>query len=173
MKCETFNGIEAALPLGLLPAARVAERYIELHLRWSGLYLTIALLAGATGGLTAAETKSLYERMGGADAVAAVVSDVIDEAVHDPHLKRSFAGVDVVRVKLLLAEQICEVAGGGCHYSGDTMHDVHAGLGITQAEFYGLVKVLRDALVHHGIALRERNELLSILAPMKREIVEK
>ena len=53
------------------------------------------------------------------------------------------------------------------------MHDVHAGLGIDQAEFYGLVEDLREAMRHHGVALRERNELLEMLAPMKREIVER
>ena len=88
-------------------------------------------------------------------------------------MKRSFDGVDIQRVKTLLAEQICELAGGGCKYSGDSMRDVHGGLGITQAEFYDLVQVLRDSMVRHGIGLRERNELLGLLAPMKREIVEK
>ena len=76
-------------------------------------------------------------------------------------------------MKHLLVEQICELTGGGCRYSGDSMRDVHAGLGITQAEFYGLVQVLKDSMQRHGIAIRERNELLAILAPMKRDIVER
>ncbi len=112
-------------------------------------------------------------RLGGQPTVKAIVDDVIDSAVADPHLKRSFAKVDVPRVKRLLVEQICDLAGGGCKYSGDPMHDVHAGLGITEAEFYGLVDVLRDSMRKHRVALRERNELLQILAPMKRDIVER
>ena len=116
---------------------------------------------------------SLYARLGGTPNVTAVVSDVIDEAAGDPHLKRSFDKVNLKRLKNLLVEQICELAGGGCRYSGDSMHDVHAGLGITQAEFYGLVQVLKDSMQRHGIAIRERNELLAILAPMKRDIVER
>lgn len=111
--------------------------------------------------------------MGGSTNIIAVVNDVIDDAAHDPRLKRSFEDVDLPRLKKLLAEQICELAGGGCKYTGDSMRDVHAGLGITQAEFYDLVQVLRDSMRHHGIALRERNELLKILAPMKRDVVEK
>jgi len=116
---------------------------------------------------------SLYARLGGTPNVTAVVSDVIDEAAGDPHLKRSFDKVNLKRLKNLLVEQICELTGGGCRYSGDSMHDVHAGLGITQAEFYGLVQVLKDSMQRHGIAIRERNELLAILAPMKRDIVER
>jgi hemoglobin len=120
-----------------------------------------------------AAAPSLYDRMGGTANVTAVVSDLIDEAAADPKLKRSFDKVNLKRVKKLLVEQICDLAGGGCQYSGDTMHDAHAGLGITQAEFYGLVQVLKDTMARHGIALRERNELLAILAPMKRDVVER
>jgi len=121
----------------------------------------------------ASSPESLYARMGGTANVTAVVSDVIDEAASDPHLKRSFDKVNLGRLKRILVEQICELAGGGCRYSGDSMHDAHAGLGITQAEFYGLVQVLKDCMERHGIAIRERNELLAILAPMKRDIVER
>ena len=138
------------------------------------MYLcTAVLVAGACRAEAPPPADSLYARMGGSSTVTAVVNDVIDDAANDPHLKRSFADVDLLRVKQLLVEQICELAGGGCKYTGDTMHDVHAGLGIMQAEFYGLVQVLRDSMRRHGVALRERNELLKILAPMKRDVVEK
>ena len=120
-----------------------------------------------------AAAASLYERLGGQPTVAAIAADVIDDAASDPKLKRSFAKVDLARVKKLLAEQICQVTGGGCQYTGDSMHDVHAGLGITEAEFYGLVEVLRTSMRRHGVGLRERNELLRILAPMKRDVVER
>ena len=116
---------------------------------------------------------SLYARMGGSETVTAVVAELIDHSVADPKLKRSFEGVDVARVKRLLVEQICSLAGGGCTYSGDSMRDVHAGLKIEQSEFYGLVEVLRESLRTHGVGLRERNELLEILAPMKRDVVER
>jgi hemoglobin len=135
--------------------------------------LAIASLLILTMHAVRAEAASLYDRLGGQPTVQAIADDVIDDAASDPKLKRSFAKVDLVRVKHLLAEQICEVTGGGCQYSGDTMHDVHAGLGITEAEFYGLVEVLRTSMRRHGVGLRERNELLKILAPMKRDVVER
>jgi hypothetical protein len=49
---------------------------------------------------------------------------------------------------------------------------VHAGFGVTQAEFYGLVQILNDAMVRPGLAIRGRNELLALLSPMKRDVVE-
>jgi hemoglobin len=156
--------------------AALFDRANSMQRTHSGL--ARSLLFMLTGCVTisfaiASSPDSLYARMGGTANVTAVVSDLIDEAASDPKLKRSFDKVDLKHLKRLLVEQICELAGGGCRYSGDSMRDVHAGLGITQAEFYGLVQVLKDTMQRHGIAIRERNELLAILAPMKRDVVER
>jgi hemoglobin len=130
------------------------------------------LIAAVCGAGTPAESP-LYARLGGEPKMTLVVGELIDHSASDPRTRRSFDGVDIPRVKKLLVEQICELTGGGCKYTGDSMHDVHAGLGIDQSEFYGLVEVLRESMRKHGIGLRERNELLAILAPMKRDVVEK
>ena len=130
----------------------------------------LVLSAFAAGGAQA-ET-SLYARMGGEKVVTAVVDDTIDRVVADHRLGRSFDGANIARIKRLLAEQICDLAGGGCHYSGDPMKEVHAGHHISEAEFYGLVELLRGALARHHVALSERNELLALLAPMERDVVE-
>jgi hemoglobin len=114
---------------------------------------------------------SLYSRMGGEPVVRAVVSETLDRLMVDPKLKRSYENVDVDRVKRLVVEQICEIAGGGCKYSGDSMREVHAGHQISEAEFFGLTEIMRDSMRRHHIGLRERNELLALLSPMKRDIV--
>ena len=116
---------------------------------------------------------SLYVRMGGAHNVQAVVNDMFDHVLRDPRTRRSFDKVNITRLKGFVAMKICAVTGGGCQYSGDNMRDAHAGLGISEAEFYGLVDVLRGSLQRHGVGLRERNELLRILAPIKRDVVER
>jgi hemoglobin len=121
--------------------------------------------------MAAAAEQSLYARMGGEPVIRVVVSDTLDRVVADHQLGRSFEKVDVDRVKRLLVEQICELAGGGCHYSGDSMREVHGGHQISEAEFYGLVQILRDNLKRHHVRQRERNELLALLAPMKRDVV--
>jgi len=68
---------------------------------------------------------------------------------------------------------LCALADGPCTYDGDDMKSVHAGQGITEADFYRLVERLRDILDAHGVATREKNELLARLAPMKRDVVTK
>jgi hemoglobin len=140
--------------------------------KWMLLAMSCAALALAAVH-AANRADSLYSRLGGTANVTAIVTDTIERAAHDPHLKRSFDDVNLERVERHIVEQICGLAGGGCKYSGDSMHDAHAGLGISESEFFGLVEVLRDSMRRHGVQLRERNELLQILAPMKRDIVER
>jgi hemoglobin len=140
------------------------------QMRISGIPLAVGLMLIASVA-DADPQPSLYARMGGESVVRAVVSETLDRVTADARLKRSFAEVDVERVKRLLVEQICELAGGGCHYSGVSMREAHGGHQISEAEFYGLVEILRDSLRQHHVKLRERNELLALLAPMKRDVV--
>ena len=132
-----------------------------------------ALLAAST--LRAAEVRppagSLYARLGGAPVVTRLVDATIDQVVANHRLNQSFKDSDLKRIKEKLVEQICQLADGGCQYTGDPMRDVHAGHGISESEFYGLVEILRDHMRALDIGLRERNELLALLAPMKRDVV--
>ena len=137
-----------------------------------GMATGLLALAGAWSAACVAADPTLYERLGGEPVVRVVTAEVIDEAASRHDLGRSFQDTDLARIKRLFAEQVCALTGGGCVYSGDPMREVHAGHAISQAEFYGMVQLLRDALGRHGVALRERNELLALLAPMERDIVE-
>lgn len=115
---------------------------------------------------------SLYARLGGTPVVTAFVNETIDKVAVDPAMKRSFDKVNLQHVKDMLIEQICSLTGGGCAYTGDPMREVHAGHKISNAEFFGLVEVLRESMRGHQVPLSARNELLEILAPMKRDVVK-
>lgn len=139
--------------------------------------LVIAVVfAAAIGGRGSAADNgtsgTLYSRLGGPSGVAAIAAALIDRAAADPTLGRSFKDTNLVRIKKLLAEQLCDLTGGSCHYSGDSMKEVHAGLHISQAEFYGMVDMLRDILKQRHVGLASTNQLLRLLAPMKQDIVE-
>ena len=121
---------------------------------------------------TAAASASLYQRLGGQQAIEAIAATLIDRVTADRQLQRSFHGAKIPRIKDKLAEQLCELTGGPCRYSGDPMRESHAGHHITEAEFYGMVDCLRVILKERHTRLADTNELLRLLAPMKREIVE-
>ncbi len=119
----------------------------------------------------AARAASLYERLGGEAVVTRVVDQAIARVAADPRVNQSFDKVNLRRLDASIVVQICALAGGDCRYTGDDMKRAHAGLGITEAEFYALVDALRDALDEQGVGQREKNELLRLLAPMKRDVV--
>jgi hemoglobin len=131
-----------------------------------------ALAIACFAGLAAAAAPTLYDRLGGETGVAAITGSLIDRVSADPSLGRSFKDTNLKRIKKLLAEQICDLSGGPCHYSGDSMKEVHAGHHISEAEFYGMVDTLRSVLKQQHVTLSATNELLRLLAPMKRDIVE-
>lgn len=129
-------------------------------------------LALLTGVAIAGPSEDLYERLGANSGVAAISDALIDRVASDPVLGRSFADTNLPRIKKLLAEQICDLSGGPCHYSGDPMREVHAGHHITEAEFYRMVDTLRAILKERHVSISATNELLRLLAPMKRDVVE-
>jgi hemoglobin len=129
----------------------------------------LALLAGCVA--APATQPTLYERLGGERVVTKVVSETMDRSSIDPRTSRSFKDVKLQRVKDKIVEQICNLAGGGCAYTGDPMDKVHKGLHNTAAEMDLVVQFLRDSLDANGVGQREKNELLQLLAPMKKDIV--
>lgn len=119
---------------------------------------------------------SLYERLGGINAISAVVDQFITNVVGDNVINARFAitVANPSRAQLLrlnLIDQICAGAGGPCQYKGLTMKQAHTGMNITQAEFNALVGDLVAALDKFNVPEKEKNELLGILGPMQPDIV--
>ena len=135
--------------------------------------LICATLAAALAGCAApvSAPPSLYDRLGGEARLAAVVSKLVERAAADPRTRRSFDGVKLATLKKSIVQQICSLAGGGCPYEGETMRDAHRDLRIAASEFDALVGLLRDELDRAGVDGGAKNELLRLLAPMKRDIV--
>ena len=134
----------------------------------SALMLVAWLTACA---VVSAPPPTLFERLGGAPRVDAVVGRLIDRAATDPRTRRSFDGIKLKALKDSLAQQICSISGGGCRYEGETMARSHADLKIMAGEFDAMAGMLREELDRAGVDPGAKNELLRLLAPMKRDIV--
>src|SRR5256885_12569875 len=116
--------------------------------------------------------RSLYERLGGMDSITAVVEDFRDRVAADDRINKKFARTDLVRLRKMLIDQVCEATGGPCHYSGRDMREAHVGMKVTKGEFDALVDDLVKTLKEFKVPGREQSELLAILGPLKGEIVE-
>jgi hemoglobin len=144
-------------------------------------YITVSVFVLTLVGCQAMEStskptmadKSLYDRLGGKPAIAAVVEDFVGRVAADSRINGKFATTDIPRLKMLLVEQICQASGGPCTYTGRSMKATHAGMGVSSADFDALVGDLVATLIKFKVPEREKNELLGALGPMKKDIVEK
>jgi hemoglobin len=119
---------------------------------------------------------SLYARLGGYDAIAAVVDDFLGRLATDPQFQKFFVGHSqdsIHRIRQLIVDQFCQVTGGPCAYTGRDMKTAHKGLGITEADWNASVKHLTASLDKLKVPEKEKGELLAIASSLKGDIVEK
>src|SRR5262245_11849825 len=134
--------------------------------------ITIALAAyGWSTSGSLAQSRSLYDRLGGYPAISAVVDDFVANVAADKRINKFFANANVGRLKARLVEQICQGTGGPCTYTGQNMRAAHAGMGIQGKHFNALVEDLGKSLRKFKVPAREQKELVAILAPMRKDIV--
>jgi hemoglobin len=133
-------------------------------------------LAGSS--LASAQTPaadSLYKRLGGYDAIAAVTDDFIGRMAADKELSVFFVNrsADVLkRTRQLVVDQLCMATGGPCQYIGRDMKTVHAGMGITEAHWNAAVQHLVATLAKFKVPDREQKELLAIASSLKNDVVD-
>ncbi|MGH2555899.1 MAG: group I truncated hemoglobin [Actinomycetota bacterium] len=116
--------------------------------------------------------QSLYDRLGGNDAIVAVVDDFVARCAGDDRINAKFGRTDIPRLKKMLVDQVCAAAGGPCTYTGRDMKETHTGMGVTKGEFDSLVEDLVATLDGFSVPKAEQEELLGLLAPMQGDIVE-
>lgn len=152
---------------------------------WKGPSALLLIAALATCGLLAgggvlraadANATSLYHRLGGYDAIAAVTDDFFLRLKQDASLARFFGGLSadsLGKFRQHVVEQICYATGGPCVYMGRDTKTAHAGLGITEAEWNTTVKHLVASLDKFKVGEKEKTELLATVSTLKKDIVEK
>lgn len=123
------------------------------------------------------EKKSLYERLGGAYAIATVVDAFIDELlVNDtlnanPAINAARARVPRPGLKFHVTALVCQVTGGPQTYTGRSMKDAHRHLGITEREWDAMVHDFVEVLDRFKVPKAEQAELLAIVGSTKADIV--
>ncbi len=122
-----------------------------------------------------AQQKSLYQRLGGYDALAAVTDDFIGRLATDKDLGRFFTGASEdsqKRIRQLVVDQLCAMTGGPCLYIGRDMKTAHKGLKINEKDWETSVNHLKSTLKKFNVPEREEKEVLTAISSLKKDIVE-
>ncbi len=115
--------------------------------------------------------ETLYQRLGGAERIAAIIEDSIDRHAVNPLLAPRFRGKDLPRLKELGMQFFCAGAGGPHRYEGRDLRTVHTGMNISEQELVATIDDVVAALRGQGAGQAEINEVVAILYSLKGEVL--
>lgn len=119
--------------------------------------------------------KTLYERLGGYDAISAVVNDLLSRLMADTQLGRFWQhrGEDGInREKQLLVDYLCANAGGPMLYTGRDNQTSHKGMGISESDWEAFMGHLDATLNSFKVPQQERNDVIGFVQGTRADIVE-
>lgn len=118
----------------------------------------------------ASET-SLYDRLGGHDAIAKIAKDVFNNHLKNPKIKTRYVNSDEDMVVHVVSEFLWAATGGSEKYTGKNMVDAHTGMNINDEEFNAVLDDILKALDSNNVGEREKQELLMASYGLKGEVV--
>ena len=119
--------------------------------------------------------KTLYERLGGYDAICAVANDLLPRLQADSRLARFWQhrGEDgIKREKQLLIDFLCSCAGGPLYYTGRDMKTSHKGMKISERDWSAFLGHLNATLQTFAVPQAERDEVVAFIQSTKADMVE-
>ena len=128
------------------------------------------VLAGAAGSAEAGTT--LYEKIGGSAKCRAIAEEFTAAILADDRINFTFAESDVKKFTQLFYEQLCNLTGGPCKYTGRDMFEAHKKLAINNAMFNAIAEDLYIAFDKTHVPYRLQNKVMVMLAPMQKDIVK-
>jgi hemoglobin len=118
---------------------------------------------------------TLYARLGGYDAIAAVAEDLLQRLQADARLARYWQnrGADgIKREKQLLIDFLAASAGGPMYYTGRDMKTSHQGMKVSEADWTAFLSDLHATLDAFKVQQAERDDVLAFVQSTKADIVE-
>lgn len=119
--------------------------------------------------------KTLYERLGGYDAISAVVNDLLPRLVSDSRLGRFWEnrGEDgIKREEQLLIDFLCSSAGGPLLYTGRDNKTSHKGMGINESDWTLFMGHINATLDKFQLPQQERSDVIEFIESTREDIVE-
>ena len=139
--------------------------------RFTRLAAATVLAFSLSSAVLAADTPSLYTRLGGKPALTAVVNELWAVASADVRINARFAHTKPEVFGAQLVDFLCQAAGGPCKYQGRDMKSAHTGMHLTDDEFTALAEDTIKALDKFKVPAAEKNEVISLLSSLKGDVV--
>src|SRR5688572_17170508 len=118
---------------------------------------------------------TLYQRLGGYDAIAAATDDLLARLMTDPRLRDYWKGAshdNQRHARQLIVDFMVEASGGPAYYTGRSMQVSHDGMRIDARDWAAFMRHSAATLDHFGVTDPERSEVLAFFAGLEGDIVE-
>lgn len=122
------------------------------------------------------KNKSLYDRLGGYDAICAAVDDLMPRLFQDQQIGIMWNGRSLAskrKSRQMIVDFLSEATGGCTYYTGRDMKTAHAGLNVGEIEWQVFMSHVKAALANSGVHPSEQREVASALNGFKKDIVER
>ena len=116
-------------------------------------------------------SQTIYEQIGGRDAVEAVVDDFYDRVLSDDRLAGFFEGMDMQELRAHQVQFISSVAGGPVEYTGGDMREAHAHLDIDDGDYDAVCDHLERALRENDVGDDNVEAILSEVEELRAPIL--
>lgn len=137
-------------------------------------FTAIGLLSlSFSAGAIAADNPSLYQRLGGKEALTAVVNELWALVAADSRINARFAHTKPEAFGGQLVDFLCQASGGPCKYQGKDMKTAHTGMKLNDAEFNALAEDTVKALDKFKVPTGEKYEVINLLGSLKDEVVNR
>ena len=133
--------------------------------------LLISLLVTSGCAHNNAHKNDFYQSLGGLEGITNIVDHLLFEIADDKKIAHHFEDTNIDRFREKLIEQFCNISGGPCEYTGDSMVVIHEDMDITAAQFNSLVEDLIRAMESLDVPVTAQNRLLAKLVPMHDDIM--
>jgi hemoglobin len=133
---------------------------------FAAIIVLISLIMTGCQSLNNKPEDNLYVQLGERAGIADVVEDLLYLIVDDTRISYQFKGINVAQFHRNLTDQLCELSGGPCEYSGREMRESHAAMGITDTQFNALAENLILAMEQNDVPTAAQNQLIKKLLPM-------
>ena len=136
-----------------------------------GIAVLAALLLVSVPGESVAGAHLVYERIGYQSGVETLVDSFLANVPGDDRVNGRFADTDMAQLRGHLIDQVCEATDGPCTYTGKSMREAHAGMGITEAEFAIIAGHFAAAMEQAGVSASDHAAIMGVLSAMQDDIV--
>ncbi len=115
--------------------------------------------------------ETLYQRLGGEEAIAAVVDRFYERVLADDQLAHFFEDVDMDRLRAHQTQFISAVTGGPVQYTGDDMYEAHKHLDLTPADFAAVAGHLQASLEEFDLPEEDVEEVMGAVAKLEDDVL--